>query len=183
MWDTFKNTYRRRNSVISNGISFIICYISDCLSISVTFYSRIPKAFFNSPCGIPNILVHNLLGFLLVLLFLKWQKYILKIQFCLIYLINPGPVHHWITNQVSKYRKHLLEFHLAQSDLEILLIHSYLPLCRIVHVAINIFYIYIYTSNQGLSQDLVTACRKLAIGKSVGIPFFKGDHNILRLLP
>ena len=32
---------------------------------------------------------------------------------------------------------------------------------------------------QGLSQDLETACLKLAIVKVLGVQIFKGDHNIL----
>ena len=34
---------------------------------------------------------------------------------------------------------------------------------------------------QGHSQDLETGCPKLAIVKVVGILYFKGDHNILRI--
>ena len=33
--------------------------------------------------------------------------------------------------------------------------------------------------NQALGYDLETGCPKLTIVKSVGILFFKGDHNIL----
>ena len=36
---------------------------------------------------------------------------------------------------------------------------------------------------QGPSQDLETGCPKLEIIKYLGILFFKGDHNILRLQP
>ena len=37
--------------------------------------------------------------------------------------------------------------------------------------------------NQHLSQNLETCCPKLAILKSIGVLFFRGDHNILRLQP
>ena len=47
----------------------------------------------------------------------------------------------------------------------------------------NIEILMMLSVDQGLSQDLKTECRKLAIANLWGIPFFKGELNILRLQP